>query len=84
MLRRVGALRSTYVGEALNSEIYLPLSGSLIIADDRSIARRFYFFGYFAKLSLNSVIIRPIISLNIYQVSNFSLGIKNQGGKAPP
>nr|DAZ22924.1 MAG TPA: hypothetical protein [Caudoviricetes sp.] len=33
MLRRVGALRSTYVGEALNSEIYLPLSGSLIIAE---------------------------------------------------
>lgn len=33
MLRRVGALQSTYVGEALNSEIYLPLSGDLIITE---------------------------------------------------
>ncbi len=33
MLRRVGALRSTYNGEALNSEIYLPLSGGFIITE---------------------------------------------------
>ena len=44
MLRRVGALRSTYVGEALNS-----------------------------------VIIRPIISLNIYQVFKFFFRYKESG-----
>lgn len=50
MLRRVGALRSTYVGEALNSEIYLPLSGNLIITEWQVYCKTFLLFWIFRQI----------------------------------